>query len=215
MRVGCRGLQSEVQGTRRADDEQWRKVELLHKHGFWFQSVYDKTGRHDASTLGSLVPDPAVRNVRAMLRIMSVASRKGEPGHIRTIGLWRLGLPELYVPDIPDPYLDDTAELVRAIAQSLIQNDGVSRRGIIEVNLSKLPASWPRNTAGHREVHVDGPVDGEVVEICLSLPQIAAWGAPQARGGTWIAVLFRASHWSNVSSSGFSVRVYATSRERR
>lgn len=143
------------------------------QHG-WIYDGY-RAQLHDANTLAAFLPDPAHRDVRAMLRIMSVVSTKGELDHVRTIGLWRLGLPELYVPNIPDQYLDDTAALVRATAQLLIQNDGVSRRGVIEVDLSKLPASWPRNASGTGKFTwtarwMRGPIHHNAMVIVLSAP---------------------------------------------
>ncbi|MBA3461469.1 MAG: hypothetical protein H0T46_16025 [Deltaproteobacteria bacterium] len=38
-------LSRKFKAPSRADEEQWRKVEFLYRHGFRFQSVYDKTGR--------------------------------------------------------------------------------------------------------------------------------------------------------------------------
>ena len=141
------------------------------QHG-WIYDSY-RAQLHDADTIELSVPDPDHPDVRTMTRIMGVVSTKGKLDHIRTIGLWRLGLPELYVPDIPGPYLDDAMDLVRATAQTLIQDGGVTRRGIVQVDLSKLPASWPRNVSGSGKFvwiarWMRGPIHSNAMIITLS-----------------------------------------------
>ena len=128
---------------------------------------------HDADTLASSVPDLGSTDVRTMMRIMGVVNTKGGPDHVRTIGLWRLGLPELLLPEVPHRYLHDAVNLVRATAQTLVQNGGVTRRGTIVVDLSKLPASWPKPDAGTGRFlwtarWMRGPIHHDAMQIVLA-----------------------------------------------
>jgi hypothetical protein len=82
------------------------------------------------------------------MRQMGVHPTHGGLDHIRTIGLWHLGLPELIVDDIPHACVDQAMDVVRATAQTLIQNHGFKRRGWIDVNLAALPADWQKPATG-------------------------------------------------------------------
>jgi len=112
--------------------------------------IYDRyrAQLHDADTLGVRLPDPAQPDVRAVMRQMGVHPTKGGLDHIRTIGLWHLGLPELIVDDIPHACVDQTMSVVRATAQALIQNHGFKRRGRIDVSVAALPADWQKPASG-------------------------------------------------------------------
>ena len=143
------------------------------QHG-WIYDSY-RAELHDAETFTGSIPDPHNRDVRAMTRVMGVVSTRGELDHVRTVGLWRLGLPELYLAGVPDDALDDAMSLMQATAQTLVQQDGVVRRGTIEINLSKLPYDWPRPAAGTGRFTwqarwMRGPIHHNAMVIVLSSP---------------------------------------------
>ena len=142
------------------------------QHG-WIYDRY-RAELHSPDTLSTSIPQTQVRDVRAITRIMGVVSTKGLD-HVRTIGLWRLGLPELYLPDVAHADLDHAMDLVRATAQTIIQDGGVTRRGVIEVDLSKLPADWPRPGSGTgrftwRARWMRGPIHENAMVVVLSIP---------------------------------------------
>jgi len=140
----------------------------------WIYDAY-RAELDDVHSMDSAVPDPGRRDVRSIVRVMGVTSTKGELDHVRTIGLWRLGLPELYASGIPGPNLDQAIELVRATAQILIQTGDVTRSGVIEVDRSQLPSGWPRATSGSGKLTwaarwLRGPIHDHAMIIELSIP---------------------------------------------
>lgn len=141
------------------------------QHGWIFDSY--RAELHDADTFATSIPDLQTHDVRGITRIVGVVNTHGGLDHVRSIGLWRLGLPELYLPDVRHADLDDAMNLVRATAQTLIQDGGVTRRGLIDVDLSKLPHDWPR--AGLRSARftwrarwMRGPIHQHAMLIVLS-----------------------------------------------
>jgi hypothetical protein len=67
-------------------------------------------------------------------------------------------------------------DLVRATAQTMIQGGGVTRRGVIEIDLSKLPADWPRHASGTGRFILQarwmrGPIHQNAMLIVLSVPE--------------------------------------------
>jgi hypothetical protein len=141
------------------------------QHGWIFDSY--RAELHNADTYATSIPDAQAHDVRAITRIMGVVNTHGGLDHVRSIGLWRLGLPELYLPDVRHADLDDAMSLVRATAQTLIQNGGVTSRGVIDVDLSKLPHDWPRPAAGSgrftwRARWMRGPIHQHAMLIVLS-----------------------------------------------
>ena len=140
------------------------------QHG-WIYDSY-RAQLHDADTFATSIPDGRTHDVRAMIRIMGVVSTHGELAHIRSIGLWRLGLPELYLPDVANSDLDAAMDLVRATAQTLVQNGSVGR-GVIEVDLAKLPQNWPKPGSGTGRFTwqarwMRGPIHHNAMQIVLS-----------------------------------------------
>ncbi len=148
-------------------------INLAASQNGWIYDSY-RAELHDAESFASSVPDPRNPDVRTILRVVGVVPTKGGLDHIRTIGLWHLGLPELFVPDVPHDYLDATIELVRATAQILSQNHRVTRRGVIELDESTLPPSWPRIGSGGRFVWsarwMRGPIHDHAMQIVLTVP---------------------------------------------
>lgn len=143
------------------------------QHG-WIYDPY-RAELHTADTLATSIAQAQPRDVRAIIRIMGVVSTKGGLDHVRSIGLWRLGLPELYLPDVGHEDLDRAMDLVRATAQTMIQDGGVTRRGVIEVDLSKLPPDWPRPASGTgrftwRARWMRGPIHQNAMVVVLSIP---------------------------------------------
>lgn len=139
-------------------------------------------------TLTWLLPDRQRPDVRSVMRIMAVTSKSGL-GHVRTIGLWYLGLPELIVTDVPNESLDAAMEVARATAQTLIQNRGVNRPGVIEVDRAKLPSSWPRLESGTGRITWDarwrpGEIHHNAMEVVLTVP-----GAKAGDGVAVVAAL--------------------------
>jgi hypothetical protein len=143
------------------------------QHG-WIYDPY-RAELHSPDTLATSIPQAHPHDVRAIIRIMGVVSTKGGLDHVRSIGLWRLGLPELYLPDVAHADLDRAMDLVRATAQAIIQGGGVTRHGIIEVDLSKLPPDWPRPESGTgrftwRARWMRGPIHQNAMLVVLSAP---------------------------------------------
>jgi hypothetical protein len=87
------------------------------QHGWIFDSY--RAELHNADTYATSIPDAQTHDVRAITRIMGVVNTHGGLDHVRSIELWRLGLPELYLPDVRHADLDDAMSLVRATAQTL------------------------------------------------------------------------------------------------
>ena len=146
------------------------------QHG-WIYDPY-RAELHSPDTFATSIPDLQARDVRALTRIMGVVNTHGGLDHVRSIGLWRLGLPELYLPDVRHADLDDAMDLVRATAQTLIQNGGVTSSGVIAVDLSKLPHEWPRPAAGSgrftwRAHWMRGPIHQKAMLIVLSTSEAA------------------------------------------
>ena len=148
-------------------------IDLAASQSGWIYDSY-RAELHDAESFASSVPDSRNPDVRTILRVVGVVPTKGGLDHIRTIGLWRLGLPELYVPDVPHEYLDATIELVRATAQILSQRRRVTRRGIIELDESTLSPGWPRIGSAGRFVWsarwMRGPIHDHAMQIVLAVP---------------------------------------------
>jgi hypothetical protein len=143
------------------------------QHG-WIYDPY-RAELHSPATLATSIPQAQPRDVRAIIRIMGVVSTKGGLDHVRSIGLWRLGLPELYLPDVGHADLDRAMDLVRATAQTMIQDGGVTRRGTIEVDLSKLPPDWLKPASGTGRFTLQarwmrGPIHQNAMLIVLSAP---------------------------------------------
>jgi hypothetical protein len=118
------------------------------------------------------MPDP--EKVETFVRIVGVTS-KTKPSHVRTMGFARLGLPELYIPDvIPESDLDDARFLMRAAAQTYMKRRGVTRRGRFEIDMRTLTRDWevPNNGSGKFEFEarwIRGPIRDKLI-IELSLP---------------------------------------------
>jgi hypothetical protein len=79
------------------------------------------------------------------------------------------------LPDVAPEDLDRARELVRATTQTLLQTGGVTRRGVIEVDLSLLPHDWPKPAAGTgrftwRARWMRGPIHKNAMQIVLSAP---------------------------------------------
>jgi hypothetical protein len=140
----------------------------------WIYDPY-RAELHSPETFAASIPDGQLRDVRSFTRMMAVVSTKGDLDHVRSIGLWRLGLPELYLPNVVRADLDRAREIVRATAQTLLQNGGVTRRGVIEVDLTRLPPDWPKPAAGTRRFTwsarwMRGPIHKNAMLIVLSVP---------------------------------------------
>ncbi|MDX2093736.1 MAG: hypothetical protein SFX73_38210 [Kofleriaceae bacterium] len=143
------------------------------QHG-WIYDPY-RAELHNPETFAASIPDAHLRDVRSFTRMMAVVSTKGGLDHVRSIGLWRLGLPELYLPNVVRADLDRARELVRATAQTLLQNGRVTRRGVIEVDLAQLSSDWPKPAAGTGRFTwsarwMRGPIHKNAMLIVLSVP---------------------------------------------
>ncbi|HEY3807825.1 MAG TPA: hypothetical protein VGL61_34815 [Kofleriaceae bacterium] len=146
------------------------------QHGWIYQE--NRARLFDVSSFAALILEPGHRDVRTILRAMEVVSTHGKPSHVRSIGLGDLGVPELYVPDVPEDLIDVAANAVYATAQQLVVHGGVTRRGVIEVDAASLPASWgkPRGTGKitWRARWMHDPLKPTLVEIELTNPDLAA-----------------------------------------
>jgi hypothetical protein len=143
------------------------------QHG-WIYDSY-RAELHNADTFATSIPDMQAHDVRAITRIIGVVNTHGGLDHVRSIGLWRLGLPELYLPDVRHDDLDDAMSLVRATAQTVIQNGGVTRPGTIDVDVAKLPRDWPKPPSGTGRFTwharwMRGPIHKNAMLIMLSTP---------------------------------------------
>lgn len=150
-------------------------AKLAADQGGWIYDPY-RAQLHDADTLTTFLPDRKHPDVRSVMRCMAVVSESGI-GHVRTIGLWFLGEPELIVADVPNEYLDAAIDVARAAAQTVIQNGGVTRPGVIEVDHAKMPPGWlpPGTGTGTGRITLQarwkrGQIHHNAMEIVLSVP---------------------------------------------
>lgn len=73
---------------------------------------------------------------------------------LETLGMARLGLPELYIRGLPSSYRDDVVAIVNAAAQTLIEGGRLPRDGELDVDTAHLATEpWPTR---HREVVAAG-----------------------------------------------------------
>jgi hypothetical protein len=129
--------------------------------------VYKSSRLFDVAAFAATVAALDRRDARDFVRIMRVASKRG-PSHARTIGLSSFGMPELYVPDVPDDLLDRIEAVLLATAQQLIDRGGVTRRGVIDTGKLTWHARW-----------IHDPVNPALIEIELTTPNLdAALRAP-------------------------------------
>ena len=124
--------------------------------------VYKSSRLFDVASFAATVAALDRRDARDFVRIMKVASKPG-PSHARSIGLSAFGMPELYVPDVPDDLLDRVEPVLLATAQQLIDRGGVTRRGVIDVGKVTWHARW-----------IHDPVNPALIEIELTTPHLAA-----------------------------------------
>ena len=95
---------------------------------------------HNPQSFEEWMPDP--NNVATIVRVMGVTS-KTKPSHVRTIGFTRLGLPELYIPDVvPESDLDDARYLMFAAAKAYMKRGGVTRQGRLVIDMTSLTTDW-------------------------------------------------------------------------
>jgi hypothetical protein len=109
--------------------------------------VYTSSRVFDVASLAETVAAIERHDVHGFVRVMKVVEQSG-PAHVRSIGLAAFGMPELYVPDIPETLLDGAEDVVLATAQQLIDRGGVTRRGAIDVGTLTWHARWihdPKN----------------------------------------------------------------------
>ncbi|MBL0217721.1 MAG: DUF2314 domain-containing protein, partial [Myxococcales bacterium] len=76
-----------------------------------------------------------------MITIHMVAGQN-DLGFIDTLGLMRLGLPELYVADVAASKQSIVADAVNATAQTLVNSGDLTRDGELDVDLASLPGDW-------------------------------------------------------------------------
>ncbi|CAN5896154.1 hypothetical protein BH11MYX2_BH11MYX2_11330 [soil metagenome] len=97
-------------------------------------TVYDVENATSGLPLG--VPDAR--------KIISLQAGKGdnELAYINSLGMNTVGLPELQLRGIPTTELKESATLMNAAAQALIDQDDVTRDGELDVDASKLRGDW-------------------------------------------------------------------------
>ncbi|HWB74975.1 MAG TPA: DUF2314 domain-containing protein [Nannocystaceae bacterium] len=67
------------------------------------------------------------------------------PGQVffESSGLERLGLPELYIGDVPSPFESQVSGVFNAAAQQLVEQGGLTKDGLLEIDLSTITdAGW-------------------------------------------------------------------------
>ena len=80
-------------------------------------------------------------DTRKLIAIHAI-SGDGEQPYLDTMGMNRLGLPELYVPAAAPGQIDPLMVLVNATAQTLVQRGDISRAGELDVDLAQLDGEW-------------------------------------------------------------------------
>lgn len=111
-------------------------------HGWVIDPTY---GALPAEQFRAHIPS-ARPDVRKLIVVHGVMDDNGLP-HLDTMGLNRLGLPELYVAKVARTQVDSVTQLVNAAAQTLLERGDVTRTGQLEVDLSMLGPEW-----GHDDV---------------------------------------------------------------
>jgi hypothetical protein len=109
--------------------------------------VYTSSRLFDVASVAETVAAIERHDIHGFVRAMKVVEQSG-PAHVRSVGLAAFGMPELYVPEIPEQLLDGAEDAVLATAQQLIDRGGVTRRGVIEVGALTWHARWihdPKN----------------------------------------------------------------------
>lgn len=79
-------------------------------------------------------------------RLITIDAVRDDGGGVflESIGMARLGLPELYIRGLPSSYGDDVVVFVNAAAQTLIEGGGLPRDGQLDVDTARLTtAPWP------------------------------------------------------------------------
>jgi hypothetical protein len=139
--------------------------------GAWIFDGY-RARLHTVESFTEWLPDAA--DVGTIVRVVAVTSRT-KPVHVRTMGFARLGLPELYIPDIvPEPDLQVARYLMFAAAQAYLERGGITRRGRLDIDLTALVRDWDPAERGTGKLELEarwvrGPIRGEPV-IELTLP---------------------------------------------
>lgn len=94
-----------------------------------------------AETIVKHLPGDGRRDVRELIVVHQVGG-EGELAFLDTAGLIELGLPELFVPDVPPGRADIITAVVNATAQTLLDHGDITRDGVLEVDLAKLGDGW-------------------------------------------------------------------------
>jgi hypothetical protein len=95
---------------------------------------------HRPESFADWMPD--ADNLETFVRVIGVTS-KTKPSHVRTMGFVRLGLPELYIPDIvAESDLDDARFLMLAAAQTYMKRGAITRRGRFDIDMAALTPDW-------------------------------------------------------------------------
>ncbi|MBA3461523.1 MAG: DUF2314 domain-containing protein [Deltaproteobacteria bacterium] len=96
---------------------------------------------HTPASLMAHVPGEKTLDVRDSVMLHGV-SGDNNLAFVDTVGMSRLGLPELYVGDIPQSRVSAVSRVLNATAQTLVERGDLTRDGELEVDVSKLAGDW-------------------------------------------------------------------------
>lgn len=96
---------------------------------------------HTPASVMAHVPGDKSVDVRDAVMLHGV-SGDHDLAFVDTVGMLRLGLPELYVADVPQSRVGAVSRVLNATAQTLVERGDLTRDGELEVDLSKLAGDW-------------------------------------------------------------------------
>ncbi|MEO7094730.1 MAG: DUF2314 domain-containing protein, partial [Polyangiales bacterium] len=83
----------------------------------------------------------ATFDARDMIMLHQV-SGENDLGFIDSEGLARVGLPEIFVADVPSGYAVSVGRMLNATAQTLVERGDLTRDGALDVDVSNLTGDW-------------------------------------------------------------------------
>ena len=96
---------------------------------------------HTPASLMKHVPGEKAIDVRDAVMLHGVTGDH-DLAFVDTVGMLRLGLPELYVADIPQSRVSSVSRVLNATAQMLVERGDLTRDGELEVDVAKLSGDW-------------------------------------------------------------------------
>jgi uncharacterized protein YegJ (DUF2314 family) len=74
--------------------------------------------------------------------VLHAVTGENKLGFVDTVGMGRLGLPELVIADVPPSSMVAVARILNASVQTLVERGDLSRDGELDVDIAKLSGDW-------------------------------------------------------------------------